>query len=758
MKINQSYKIHVHGLVQGVGFRPFIYRLAREHSVSGWVENRNDGVVILAQGRNTHLTDFIHKISTEAPMASEVKNVQAIPVTGHAYNTFSIRKSERTTEAITDVSPDIAVCDRCLEDMKKQPHRLNYPLINCTHCGPRFTIIRDLPYDRHMTTMADFIMCSTCKKEYTDINNRRFHAQPVACNHCGPHYELIARNRHLKQINKILDHTCSLLESGHILAIKGLGGFNLVCDAINPESVNNLRKLKARDGKPFAVMFRDLNTVQEYTRLSEKEEQLLTSWRRPIVLLKTRKELAPDVSVGFDTTGAMLPYMPFHYLLFEKTTLPVLVFTSGNLSEEPIITENKEALQVFGDKARATIFYNRDIHNRTDDSVAFVVNDKERLIRRSRGFAPSPIDLSFNANNILATGAELVNCFCLGKERQAILSQHIGDLKNLETLDFFEESVSRMQKLFRVNPGYIAHDLHPNYLSTRYARSTGLPTIPVQHHHAHIASVMAEYGLQEKVSGIAFDGVGLGTDHTIWGGEFLIAGLNDFERFSSFEPVPMPGSDLATKEPWRMALSYLYHYYKEALFALQIPFVEGLNRENADLILKAIDRNINAPLTSSAGRLFDAVSALLGLCHKSSFHAEAPMRLENIIDTSETGSYSFYTGKEIGFRPLFDEIIQDIRNNTDPGIISARFHRTIINITFATAEKIRADYGIEKVVLSGGTFQNRYLLKNTEKILNLHGFRVYSPVKVPANDGGIALGQLAIAAAKLRSKQFSQKG
>ncbi len=745
--------VKVKGLVQGVGFRPFIYRLAKKHHLNGNVKNNNEGVEIHIEGAYESIENFISSLKIEAPKASQISSVIQERTNIQNLPDFKIIKSRNQSVEITEISPDISVCDNCLADMKIQHHRINYPFINCTNCGPRFTIIKDLPYDRDKTTMQIFSMCNQCKSEYTDILNRRFHAQPVACNNCGPHYELITDNERIENLSNILTTTSRQIDNGEIIAVKGLGGFHLACDALNEESVSKLRIGKNRDGKPFAVLFRNIEELTKYAYLNKKEKELLTSWRKPIVLVKAKKKLARDVCVEFNTIGAMLPYMPIHYLLFEKLKTPVIVLTSGNISEEPIIINNKDALNNLNKITNNFLLYNREIHNRTDDSVATVVNNKERLIRRSRGYVPNPVYFHHDVDGILSTGAELVNCFCIGKQSQAILSQHIGDLKNIETLEFFEESISRFKKLFRVKPSLIACDLHPDYLSTRWAKEQNLPVVQIQHHHAHIASCMAEHQLDEPVIGIAMDGIGMGEDGNIWGGEFLIADINNYSREYHFEYIPMPGGDAATHHPWRMAVAYLRKFFKKEINTSDTPAFGIINSEEMKLVNNALKNKINTPLTSSAGRLFDAVSAITGLCLNSSFHAEAPMRLENEIDRKINASYSFeVTNKSISFQNTFAGIIDDINNNIPVSVISAKFHNTIINVIFTIVEKLCNKTGIKKVVLSGGTFQNRYLLQKSEELLSEEGYQVYTHSKIPSNDGGIALGQLAVAAKRRKLK------
>ena len=746
-------KIFIRGLVQGVGFRPFIYRLAHQHGISGWVVNRSDGVTISAEGNRLELDNFLRDIPLQAPRASSIFEMveEADQVNGEPG--FHIRKSNDVPGRITEISPDIAVCDACLKDMNEQHHRLDYPFINCTHCGPRFTIIRDLPYDRAMTTMAPFILCDKCRNEYQDVSDRRFHAQPVACNACGPHYTLSVGNEQVTGTKKIIEKTAQMIGEGKTVAIKGLGGYHLACDAFLDEAVKRLRKKKLRDGKPFAVMFRDIETAGKYTHISAAEEKALTSWRRPIVILRNRratKKMAQDISMGFDTTGVMLPYMPLHYLLFEELNTPAIVLTSGNISDEPVIIDDREAEVKLREVSDALLSYNREIYNRADDSVEMYIDDTVQPIRRSRGYIPSPIRLSANTEGIVAVGAELVNCFCIGKGNEAILSQHIGDLKNLETLEFFAEALQRFTRMFRVSPELIVHDLHPDYLSTRYAidrSADGIPLVAVQHHHAHIASCLAEHQVEGPVIGISFDGVGLGDDGNIWGGEFFIADLLNYERQYHFDYLPAPGGDLATEQPWRMAVSYLYQAFGSGYRELGLEFTRSIDPHHLDMVEASIIKNINAPLTSSAGRLFDAVSALINLCPVSSFHAEAPMRLENIAKKGINASYSFgIADGVISFRPAFREITFDLLRQEDPRVISAKFHNTMVEVITEVADLIRASSGIVKVALSGGSFQNRIIIRNASKALRKRGFEVYTQQKVPANDGGIALGQLAIAA------------
>ena len=740
--------ITITGLVQGVGFRPFVYRLARQFRLNGWVNNTNVSVQVCVNADEATLQNFIREIKAQAPPASQIESVEYKKTEYEEFDDFSILQSESLSDAITEISPDIAVCDECLKDMKSQPNRIDYPFLNCTNCGPRFTIVRELPYDRHHTTMQPFAMCYSCRQEYENPEDRRFHAQPTACADCGPVYTLVKGEERITGMENILDEAARLIDEGGIVSIKGLGGYFMACDARKEESVRRLRDSKHREGKPFAVMFCSLELARQYCHISETEMRQLTSWRRPIVILNEKQLLAPSVSNGFATIGAMLPYMPLHYLLFEKLKTKAIVLTSGNLSEEPILIDNGKAEDILGPVSDAVLTYNREIHNRCDDSVAMVVNERPRLLRRSRGYVPNPIRLDMDTEGIFAAGAELVNCFAMGKGNQAILSQHIGDLKNFETYEFYTQTYERFSTTFRLEPALVAHDMHPDYLSTRFAIELGLPAIPVQHHHAHIASVMAEHKLDEKVIGVSFDGTGLGDDGNIWGSEFFVCDLSGYERITHLEYMPMPGGDSAAKEPWRMAFSLLYTSFGRDMMNLDLPFLQSFGDADKELLLQVIEKGINCPLTSGAGRLFDAVAGMLDICKVSMFHAEAPMRLENMADMTMNGSYPYALNETIDVGPMIMGITEDILGGKDHGVISGRFHNTISGIIVNTVCRIREESGIEKVALSGGTFQNRLISGLTENALREKGLKVYIPELLPANDGGIALGQLAVAARK----------
>lgn len=724
-----------------------------KYGLSGKVDNRSDGVTIIVEGDSKSINKFSNDILQLAPPASQIKSIEINQVMLTGYDSFGISPSKNINDRITEVSPDIAVCDECLADMENDTARIDYPFVNCTNCGPRFTIIERLPYDRAATTMKGFTMCPKCKSEYENILDRRFHAQPIACNSCGPVYTYKDHTKKLNRIDEIVREISHRVESGKTVAIKGLGGYHLMCDALNNEAVSELRNKKQHDAKPFAVMFRDLSAAEEFCYINNKEQKELTSWRRPIVILNQKKQLADTVGNGLNTIGAMLPYMPVHYMLFKVLKTPAVVFTSGNIADEPIIISDEEAEKRLATIADSLVSYNRQILNRTDDSVIRFINGKVSLVRRSRGFVPRPVDLKFNVEGILALGAEQKNSFCIGKENQAVMSQYIGDLKNQPTYDFLTGSVDRFSKLFRFKPEYVVCDLHPDYLSTRYAelleKDLDIPLLRVQHHHAHIVSCMAENGLDENVIGVSLDGTGYGTDDNIWGGEFLIADLKDFKRYSHFEYIPLPGGDKAVDEPWRMAFSYLYKYFGDDFDYDSIPLFRTIDDVKMKMVREAVDKRINSPLSSGAGRLFDAVSAILGLCATSAFDSEAPMRLESVIRDKTNDFYPFIAGKTIEFPETLKAIISDLNRETS-STISAKFHNTVARIILDVALNIRKETSLNKVVLSGGVFQNKYLLEKSLYLLNRNKIKTFTNHLVPANDGGISLGQLVVASKTIR--------
>ena len=747
-----SLEVIVTGLVQGVGFRPFIFRIATKAGLTGWVLNTNENVKILVTGDPVNISSFLTALRNEAPPASMIEAISTVEIKSAVFDSFRILESHNVSDEITEISPDIAVCNDCLEDITKNGSRLNYAFVNCTNCGPRFTIIQDLPYDRAKTTMKTFAMCPECREEYETVTDRRFHAQPTACSNCGPTYELFAgQSKVSESIDVILDRVSQSVENGGVVLIKGLGGMHLACDAFNETAVKKLRDLKNREGKPFAVMFRDIAQLKIHAEVNEIEEQSLVSWRRPIVLLKKKNitqqhVLAQNLNARLNLLGVMLPYMPFHYMLFQQLKTSAIVLTSGNFSSEPILIDNKPALEQFLPVVDLAVMHNRDIYNRTDDSVTRIIGGKERIFRRSRGYAPAAVRTAMNTEGIVAFGAELTNCFCVGKGQKAFLSQHIGDLQGLETIQFYENTIKQFISLFRVKPELLAVDMHPEYISTKAGLNYGnFQVVKIQHHHAHIASCMAEHMLDEKVIGVALDGTGYGTDGHIWGSEFLVCDLNDFTRITHFDYIPLPGGDSAAEEPWRTAVSFLYKVYGKEFLSLGLPFLNHLDPDKVALIIQMIDKKINCPLSSGAGRLFDCVASLLDLVQEATFQAEGPMRLEAIVRTDCTESYAFECKETIQFGLTIQEITDDIRRGTDTSIIATKFHNTIILAIFETVKSIRLKEGINKVVLSGGVFQNKYLLEGTIQVLLKNNFEVYSHATVPSNDGGIALGQLAVA-------------
>jgi len=771
-------KIHIKGIVQGVGFRPFIYNLAHTHEIAGWVLNSTDGVHIEAEGTPKAVKTFIGEIRPKAPPLAVIDSIDVKYLPSHGYDEFSIRHSTGDESKYIKISPDVCICDDCLRELfDESDRRYRYPFINCTNCGPRYTIIEDIPYDRPKTTMKVFKMCPQCQEEYDNPMNRRFHAQPNACPVCGPEVWLEDKNSIvIGRRDDAIEQAIELFQEGRIVAVKGLGGFHLACDAQNEEAVSLLRERKRRVMKPFAIMSFSVEEVKSYCHVNSAEQKLLETVQRPVVLLEKLLDcsIAEGVATNNNYLGVMLPYTPLHYLLLQSrnnSQSPTLVMTSGNLSEEPIAIDNDEARERLAPLADYFLMHNRDICTRCDDSVTKVecelltshqspvtnhqspITTHTVMLRRSRGYAPYPIDLDFNMRQILACGAELKNTFCLTKENHVFLSQHIGDLQNAEAYKYYCDSIEYIKKLFRVEPEIVACDLHPEYLSTKYAlEQENIEQVGVQHHHAHAVSCMAEHNLREPVIAVTFDGTGYGLDWTIWGGEFLIATEKDFQRVGHLKYLPLPGGDVAVKEPYRMALSYLYDAYGDELLNLDIPFVKNVERKKATLILQMIRKNINSPLTSSCGRLFDAVSALIGIRREVSYEAQAAIELEMLAHRAEE-EFQFYSYRIdesngisiINLREMFREITTELHGEFDVGALSAKFHNTVAKLTVDMCEKIRGEYHLDKVVLSGGCYQNRYLLGKTVSLLYAHNFNPYFQCRVPTNDGGICLGQAVIA-------------
>ena len=798
--------ISVRGVVQGVGFRPFVYRLAHEHGLTGWVLNHSGGVEIEVEGPAAALASFVRDLEKKAPPLARIESIKVADAPPAGYTTFDIRHSVAEEGRYQLISPDIATCPDCLRELlDPADRRYRYPFTNCTNCGPRFTIIADIPYDRPLTTMRDFVMCPQCQAEYKDPLDRRFHAQPNACPVCGPHVWLAPSSRlrpeaqpgglqasgsNLKletlkrETDDVIAQAARLLQAGDILAIKGLGGFHLACDGTDEVAVRTLRKRKNRPAKPLAVMMTTLEEVKQHCWVSEEEERLLTSSQCPIVLLgwKPESNISRLVAPRNNYLGVMLPYTPLHHVLLRDVGRP-LVMTSGNLSEEPIARDNDEALRRLAHLADYFLLHNRDIYARYDDSVWFVpLREEARLrpeaqpegflgknlvslaqpIRRSRGYAPFPVKLPFKIGQILACGAELKNTFCVTRDEYAFLSQHIGDMENLETLAHFETTIELYKRLFRIKPEIIAYDMHPEYLSTKYAKSpiSNLQSpISIQHHHAHVASCLADNGWlpdDGPVIGVAWDGTGYGTDGRIWGGEFLVANYHGFQRVAHLEYLPMPGGEAAIRNPYRLAIGYLYALTGQ-LPSFRPPSVppDFGGEEELRIIQQQIDKGINCPQTSSGGRLFDAASALLGVRERITYEAQAAVELEMAvkelrITNNELRNYPFGVeegegGMVIRLRGLFEALLADRRRGVGVGEMAYRFHVTVAEMVGAVCERIARETGLRTVALSGGCFQNRLLLVLVVPRLREVGLRVLLHRQVPCNDGGISLGQAVIA-------------
>jgi hydrogenase maturation protein HypF len=808
-------EVLVRGVIQGVGFRPFVYRLALEEGLAGFAGNDTDGVTIEIEGSVERLEAFLARLRTEAPPLARIDSiaVRAVPATGEMG--FRIAASEVLGRVSTGIPADAATCPDCLRELlDPKDRRYRYPFLNCTNCGPRFTITRQIPYDRPQTSMASFPMCPACQREYDDPLNRRFHAQPNACWTCGPRVWLAsagvaglesdpanlltrdfreaeansqplsklfstaqasswkAKDTSTSKQDDPIDQTINLLLAGQIMAIKGIGGFHLSVDATNQAAVMRLRERKRRYGKPLAVMVRDLDAARQVCALTAEEEALLTMPARPIVLARRREGsgIAEAVAPGIPWLGIFLPYAPLQHLLFADPRVRALVMTSANLSEEPIAIDNDEALKRLGGIADAFLMHDREILQRCDDSVTAVVDGAPQLIRRARGFVPLGVPLPFDAPPLLAVGGHMKNVFALARGRFVYQSQHLGDLENLLGLEFFKESLDHLMRTFEIEPQAVAHDLHPGYLSTQWAKEWaqqhGLPLIAVQHHHAHVVGCMAEHGLEGPVIGLALDGTGYGTDGKIWGGEVLIARLNSFQRFAHLEYVPMPGGEAAIKEPWRMALGHL----RAAGFDVGSPEMlklVGANEQEARVLERMIERGLNAPLTSSLGRLFDAVAAVVLERREVDYEAQAAIELEGCA-VSEQGDMSredycleLWDGGEsrrphvIPASRMWKAILSDLRRGEDLSRIAARFHAGVANGFVNAAAMARIETGINHVALSGGCMHNRRLARLLCEGLEEEGFEVFQHTQVSPGDGGLSYGQAVVASAILNKSQLA---
>jgi len=816
----ERLRIEVQGAVQGVGFRPFVYRLATELGLAGWVINDTRGVFIEVEGPRAVLEHFLARLPAESPPRAQIQSLTHTWLSPAGYAGFEIRASAESGARIALVLPDIATCPACLAEVfNPADRRHRYPFTNCTNCGPRFSIIQALPYDRPNTTMSRFTMCPACQREYTNPLDRRFHAQPNACPICGPTlalYEKSPGDNEARSVSatampqpdrwrvtcegdEALRRAAAALRAGHIVAVKGLGGFHLMVDARNGPAIQRLRERKPRRDKPFALMARDLDQARAICEVSPEAEALLTAPEAPIVLLRRRRPageadstatVAEQVAPGNPYLGVMLPYTPLHHLLLAELDFPV-VATSGNLTDEPICTDEVEALQRLGGIAELFLVHNRPIARHVDDSVAWLVAGSPRLLRRARGYAPLPVLLRQPVPTILAVGAHLKNTISLSVGRQVFISQHIGDLETPEALAAFQRVIADFLRLYEARPVAIAHDLHPDYLSTRWAQEQGwqgaggqrpgeekdgrdgqVTLIGVQHHHAHLAACLAENHAQGPALGVTWDGTGYGSDGTVWGGEFLVGDARGFLRAAHLRPFRLPGGDAAVQAPWRVALALLWETYGEAAFAWQeLALLAGRRAAERTLIAQMLARGVNSPLTTSAGRLFDGISALIGLRQEITFEGQAAMALEFAADQDEDGAYpmaiskaeasepsqeagpgpSGYAGHAgeppliLDWRPLVAAVVDDLRRGTAPGIMAARFHNGLVEAILRVARAI----GLPQVALTGGCFQNRLLTERAYQRLTQAGFKVLLHRQVPPNDGGISLGQVVVAAARL---------
>lgn len=742
-------RLEISGIVQGVGFRPFVYRLAAEIGIKGEVANTSSGVSVVIEGGRCEVDSFCRNILHGPPLA-RITGMSIHDETIKGYDSFCIVESRKNNDKSTLISPDISVCGDCIRELSDpDDRRHNYPFINCTNCGPRYSIIAEVPYDRPNTSMKIFPMCNECRTEFDDPANRRFHAQPNACPRCGPRIKLYDNNSEVP--GDAIEAAASLLKKGYIIAIKGIGGFHLAVDAENSRAVMLLRQRKHKEERPFALMSYSLKDVQRFAFVTPGDEALLTSAQRPIVILEKRQpnSIAQGVSPRNNTLGVMLPYTPLHYLLLRQG-FTALVMTSANISDEPIVISNEEAFKRLAGIADYFLVHDRDIYNRSDDSVIRPVAGAARFIRRSRGYVPTPVFLRQDVPQMLACGAELKNTFCLTKGNKAFLSQHIGDLENAPTYDFFTSSIEQMKKLLDITPDIIVCDQHPDYLSSTYAqRQQGIRKVQVQHHHAHIVSCMAENALEGDVIGLAFDGLGYGTDGAMWGGEILISDERSFIRKVHLSYAPMPGGDMAVREPWRMAISYLYHTFGRDLFGLDLPFLKEIDEKRLNIIIQMINNNVNAPNTSGLGRLFDGIAAIIGLRNMVCYEGQAAMELEMICkQTKESYDYKWSNGETFNvlLEPIISGVVQDVTRDVDPSKISGKFHNSLIRLFSEICEEIRTETGLNRVAMSGGVFQNAIILKGLIQALSEKGFQVFTHRLVPTNDGGVCLGQAVIAA------------
>jgi hydrogenase maturation protein HypF len=735
-------RISVSGIVQGVGFRPHVYRLAYRYGLNGHVRNTASGVVIEIQGPAATLRKFLESLESEAPPLARITSLSIEEATCFAEAGFAILSSDASAHAGTLIAPDIATCADCLRELfDTADRRYRYPFINCTNCGPRFTILRRIPYDRPNTSMAAFPMCRNCQAEYDDPFSRRFHAQPNACWECGPRLTLMDAEGDAVAGDPA-DQAIEFLKAGCIVAIKGLGGFHLSVDAANAAAVGELRRRKRRFEKPLAVMVLDGSHAEEFCIVRKEDRALLESMERPIVLMRSRSgsRLPNAIAPGSPDIGIVLPYTPLHHLILARGNFAALVMTSANLSDEPICTDNDEAAERLRGIADFLLLHNREILLRCDDSLIRSVGGRTSVLRRSRGFVPVPITLEDVVSPVLAVGGELKNAVCITKGKDAFLGQHVGDLENLAAYNFFQESISHLEGILQWKPSVIAHDLHPGYLSTQWAlQQKEVDTVAVQHHHAHIASCMAENHLSGPVIGVVLDGTGYGTDGQVWGGEVMVADFLGFQRAAHLEYVPMPGGAQAIREPWRMTVAHLLHAGEDC-FERGLPFLNTVPANHIEVVRRMAEQRIQSPLTSSCGRLFDAVAALVSLRKKANFEAQAAMELEACCqDGADYGEYSFSIREgeclEIGAGLVFDQIVGDLSRGVSKETISTRFHVGLISTLSRLVHRISLEAGIQDVCFSGGCFLNARLTLGLDRLLKTNGLKVYKQSQVPCGDG-----------------------
>lgn len=751
----QRLNIKIKGIVQGVGFRPFVYNLARSLKLSGWVLNNSQGVELEIEGGDEDITAFLGQLENQVPPLAIIDEVYTTPCALTGELGFYITQSIEDGKNRAWVSPDVGTCRECQQEITTaSDRRYGYGFTNCTNCGPRYSIIQDVPYDRTATTMKNFQMCPSCQKEYDNPSNRRFHAQPNACPICGPQYRLISQAGKVIS-GDVFNETRRLIAEGYIVAIKGLGGYHFACDARNEQAVSTLRQRKSREGKPLAVMCGSLQAINKLCTMSLAEEKLVTSVKRPIVLLAKNSsyDLATSIAPGNAYVGVMLPYVPAHWLLLHADD--VWVMTSGNVSDEPIAYDDQDAQERLAGIADYFLMHNREIYQPTDDSVVRLVLDKQYIIRRSRGFAPGPIRLGQQIPPILAVGAEVKNTFCLTQGQFVFMSPHIGDLENLSTYTGYLQCIDHYKKLFAVQPQVVAYDLHPEYLATKYALELDIRKVGVQHHHAHLASVLAEHGLDEKVIGVAFDGTGYGDDGTLWGGEFLIADGFDFVRAGHCQYLPLPGGAKAIKEPWRLAVWVLYNLYGRNFVNLNLEVTRNLS-QGWELLMDATAKGINAPLTSSAGRLFDVAASILGLGTVIHYEGQAAVELELAAQTSYGHPLPYVISEEqprvVDFMPTFAALVELVTQSENINFLAACFHSTVAHAVFQMVCLISQDTGLKKIALSGGVWQNQILLTQVVGMLQKAGFTIYTNQQVPLNDGGLALGQAFVAGKRIMAR------